>query len=182
MDCISEFGATQVAVVEDDYCYDNQCCTRYINMTVYGEENYSNFNVTFLLNKPKPYVYNPDGSVSVFGVEIRSNPTFIASVRNVVWIWGPVQSCGQKNCEMELVQYRSVAFNCLDDAPPCGDCSVCTPEPMADAAMNLTSEITSYIVPYNPDALFAMASNTTPVTDNMYNLFGSPPACCRAGY
>ena len=114
----SEYGSTPVLVVEDDFCPDSACCSRYISMTVYSQEHYSSTNVTFFLFNPNPASYNPDGSVSVFGSEILSNGTSILAVRNVVWIWSPSHNttCPRSSrCAMDLVQYRAIEYNCSAD-------------------------------------------------------------------
>jgi hypothetical protein len=117
----------------------------------------------------------------VFGTEILAKDGLIKTVRNVEWIWRPVPRlpCTQGDpCELKLAEFRSVKLNCPSDAPPCGDCEICTVDKLKASAIALTLQIEFLIVDLDFARLVQMASPETPVNQTIVEMHIPPYECC----
>lgn len=120
---IDVWGGAQTAFVDPTYCFIPGCCTRFMTFAQYVESYYIDVVVTFISDENMGAVYNPDGSVTVYATEVRTERGIILSVRQVFWVWAPDYTiCDPKQCLMTLVQFQAADFTCQFGAPPCGDC------------------------------------------------------------
>ena len=71
-------------------------------------------------------------------------------------------------------------WSCGDNGPqgPIRNTNVCTLNQLEKAAINLTLQVQSYIIPYDPDSLFSMVSALTPVYQNY--AYSIPNLCCQS--